>query len=142
MSNLDPQQDTVSAGCNEQAPLVAMTMPRGVLDFVQPQMYNNWAQVETTRYAQIYANTLANGYTATADGKPYRVVIKNPQLLLGYPASPSGAGQGYIDPADLCTMYQNMTQNGDAIAGFMAWDIGWDEQNNWDFANTIGECKN
>ena len=142
MSNLDPALSLVSSGCNEVAPLVSMANSDKVLDYIQPQMYNNWAQVETTSYAQIYVNQLANGYSVTADSNTYNVIVPNEQILLGYPASTKGASQGYIDPADLCAMYQNMTKYGTNIAGFMTWSIGWDQQNNWDFANTIGKCKN
>ena len=69
------------------------------------------------------------------------IMLKSPpsQLLLGYPASGSGAGSGYIDPSQLKSMYQTLKSEGYTISGFMTWSIGWDEQNNWNFADTLGD---
>eukprot|EP00486_Rosalina_sp_Unknown_P013547 CAMPEP_0201580462 /NCGR_PEP_ID=MMETSP0190_2-20130828/46535_1 /ASSEMBLY_ACC=CAM_ASM_000263 /TAXON_ID=37353 /ORGANISM="Rosalina sp." /LENGTH=307 /DNA_ID=CAMNT_0048016545 /DNA_START=30 /DNA_END=953 /DNA_ORIENTATION=+ len=137
MVNVYPGLSTVSPGFNELAPLIAMETPQ-VLESVQVQMYNSWSSVETTAYAETYTKQLAAGYNVTADGKPYFVKVPPSQLVLGYPASPKGAGSGYIAPSQLKTMYASLKSAGYTVSGFMTWSIGWDEQNNWDFANTLG----
>ena len=136
MTNVYPELNTVSAGFNELAPLIAMESP-SVLESVQVQMYNTWGAVETVSYAEQYTKELNAGYNVTADGKIYFVEVPPSQLVLGYPASPKGAGSGYIAPSQLKSMYETLKSNGITISGFMTWSIGWDQQNNWDFANTL-----
>merc|ERR1719206_630877 len=137
MTNVYPDLSTVSAGFNELAPLIAMENAT-VLQWVQVQMYNTWGAVETVSYAEQYTAELVKGYNVTADGKTYFVQVPPSQLLLGYPASPRGAGSGYIEPSKLKAMYSDLKSSGYDIAGFMTWSIGWDQQNNWNFADTLG----
>ena len=138
MTNVYPDYNEVSAGFNELAPLIAMENST-VLESVQVQMYNTWSAVETVSYAEQYTKQLDAGFNVTADSKTYYVEIPPSQLLLGYPASGSGAGSGYIDPSQLKSMYQTLKSEGYTISGFMTWSIGWDEQNNWNFAETLGD---
>ena len=137
MTNVYPGLNTVSSGFNELAPLIAMETPQ-ILESVQVQMYNTWGAVETTSYAETYTAQLDAGFNVTADGKYYFVQVPPSQLVLGYPASPKGAGSGYIPPSQLKTMYQTLKSQGYDVSGFMTWSIGWDQQNNWEFANTLG----
>merc|ERR1712039_830977 len=109
MTNVYPELSTVSGGFNELAPLIAMTNS-SVLEWVQVQMYNTWGAVETVSYSEQYTMELAQGYNISADGKTYFAQVPPSQLVLGYP-----------------------------ISGFMTWSIGWDEQNNYLFANTLDD---
>ena len=68
---------------------------------LQIQMYNTWAQVETIAYAEQYVQQLLVGYVVAADDETFNVTIPASKLVLGYPASPSGAGSGYIAPSDV-----------------------------------------
>ena len=101
-------------------------------------MYNTWSSVETTSYAETYTGELNDGYMCTGDNTNFWVQVSPNRILLGYPASPSGASSGYINPSQLKTMYQTLVSENLKIYGFMTWDIGWDQQNNWNFANTLG----
>jgi len=136
MPNLYPDGNSVSGGFNELAPLVSMVNST-ILSIVAPQMYNSWAQVETTTYAEQYVSELNAGYTVTGDGQTFNVQVSPNNLLLGYPASPSGAGSGYINPSQLQSMYKDLISKNLQINGFMTWSIGWDQQNNYNFANTL-----
>eukprot|EP00486_Rosalina_sp_Unknown_P014512 CAMPEP_0201579348 /NCGR_PEP_ID=MMETSP0190_2-20130828/26867_1 /ASSEMBLY_ACC=CAM_ASM_000263 /TAXON_ID=37353 /ORGANISM="Rosalina sp." /LENGTH=230 /DNA_ID=CAMNT_0048013683 /DNA_START=269 /DNA_END=961 /DNA_ORIENTATION=+ len=137
MPNLYPDGHTVGGGFNELAPLIAMENVT-VLESVQAQMYNSWEQVETVSYAETYTKELNDGYNVTGDGQTFFVQVPHTQLVLGYPSSHRAAGTGYIDPTKLKSMYQTLKSQGLTIQGFMTWSIGWDQQNDWDFANTLG----
>ena len=137
MTNVYPDLSTVSGGFNEVAPLIAM-VNTSVLQYVQVQMYNTWAAVETVEYAKEYVKKLIKGYTVNSKGKAYYVQVPASQLVLGYPASPKGAGSGYIDPAKLSGLWKGLKDEGIEIAGFMTWSIGWDQQNDWKFVENLG----
>ena len=137
MPNLYPETNTVSGGDNELAPLIAMVNAT-VLQSIQVQMYNTWAQVETVAFAEKYVKEMDAGYNVTTDGKTYYVEVPPSQLLLGYPATRLAASTGYIDPSKLKSMYDTLVSEGYTISGFMTWSIGYDQENNWEFADTLG----
>ncbi len=46
---------------------------------------------------------------------------------------------GYIDPEKLLGMWKALKGDGIEMAGFMTWSVGWDHQNQWEFAENLGE---
>jgi len=134
MTDLYPGWPSISPGFNRYAPL--LSQPHTALfDAIMPQMYNTWGQVETIEYAKSYAYALEQGFSI-ANGA-YNVTVQPGQFYLGYPASPSGAGSGFLPPADVVAMGRALAANSTPIKGFMTWAIGWDQQNNWEFANAV-----
>ena len=137
MTDVYPGWPDVSPGFNRYASLVSQPFCNSYIDFIMPQLYNTWAAVETIDYAESYAASLQAGFTVSGGSATYNVTIPGRQLLLGYPASPSGAGSGYIAPADVVAMVRRLAANGTAVFGLMTWDIGWDQQAGWQFANAV-----
>jgi len=136
MTDVYPDWPQVSAGFNRYVPLLVSGSP-GRLDMVMPQMYNSWAQVETVAYAETYARELQAGFSCTGGGSTYNVTVPAGGLLLGYPASRSAAGSGFIDPPQVVAMARALAANGSALGGLMTWSIGWDQQNGWAFADAV-----
>ncbi|QUQ68304.1 chitinase [Kutzneria sp. CA-103260] len=74
---------------------------------------------------------------------------RNPsQVGSGLPASPSDAGSGYQDPANVTKALDCLAtgtncgtftppQTSGAIGGTMDWSINWDAANGYTFANTV-----
>ena len=137
LPNLYPEGAGVAAGQNEYAPIFAEAM--ACFDWVQPQLYNAWSQVQTTEYAQKYAQLLDAGYTASGWGHTFDVRVPAGNLLLGYPAAPGGAGSGYIAPEQVVQMVKDLKAKGTAIRGLMTWSIGWDETDGWKWSKAVAE---
>ena len=102
-------------------------------------MYNTWAQVETVAFAESYAPRLMAGYHVQGDGQDYFVQISNKKLILGYPATPSGAGSGYLAPSDVVGIAQYFIGRGTPLLGLMTWSIGWDELSGWPLASAVAQ---
>ena len=126
MTDLYCDYASITAGFNRYAPL--WKGGDGPLDYVMPQMYNSWSGVETIAYALTYAAELVAGCNISG----FNVSVPLPRLRLGYPASPSAAGSGYITPTAVVAMARKAQIN-----GLMTWEIGWDAQNNFAFANAV-----
>jgi chitinase len=77
------------------------------------------------------------GFACTGDGQTFNLTIPGPQLALGFPASPSGAGSGYQQPATVAALFRALQAAGTPVGGIMAWSIGWDQQAGWAFADAI-----
>eukprot|EP01059_Diplonema_ambulator_P030779 TRINITY_DN5402_c0_g1_i1.p1 TRINITY_DN5402_c0_g1~~TRINITY_DN5402_c0_g1_i1.p1 ORF type:complete len:323 (+),score=47.42 TRINITY_DN5402_c0_g1_i1:50-970(+) len=133
MVNLDPSVAIISPGFNELAPVIGPSL--GLIDWIQPQMYNSWSQVETLDYAKNYTAMLLQGY-AIPSANVTVPPIPPQKLALGYPASPSGAGSGYLPPCDVAAMVRDMHP---PILGLMTWDIGWDQKSGWKFADCVAQ---
>jgi chitinase len=115
---------SVTSGFNRYAPLLA---PPAVFDVVMPQMYNAWSGVETLAYARTYAGELVAGCAVG----PYNVSVARAALRLGYPASPSAAGSGFLPPAGVAALARALN------VSLMTWDCGWDERAGWAFASAV-----
>ena len=140
MGNVNPfdPADSVSAGQNELAPLLGMAM--NCLTFISPQMYNTWAAVETQAYAIKYATAVTQqGFHVTIDHKRYEVMIPASKLGLGYPATANGASSGYIAPSSLHDIVASLRTQGINLGGMMTWSIGWDQQADFAWANTLSD---
>jgi chitinase len=70
------------------------------------------------------------------------------QVGLGLPASPSGAGSGYVSPSVVVRALQCLATGANpgtyippakypTIRGAMTWSINWDASNGYNFANTV-----
>ena len=129
MTDLYPDYPSITAGFNRFAPLLDGSSP-ALFDFVMPQMYNSWAGVETLAYAQVYAGELAAGFALASP--PLRVPALAP--MLGYPASRSAAGSGFLSPPAVVAMARGLGKN---CSGLMTWDAGWDQFSDWQFANAV-----
>ena len=137
MTDVYPDWAQWSAGFNRYAPLVEAGS-LGLLDAVMPQMYNTWSAVETLAYAKTYAGEVEAGFTVTGAGPaPLNVTIPAAKLHLGFPASRSAAGSGFIDPAAVAAAVRSWAAGGLQIGGLMTWCIGWDMQNGWAFAKAV-----
>jgi chitinase len=131
MTNLYPDYPQIVSGFNELSPLIASSYDH--LDIIQPQMYNTWGQVETISYAEKYVSELSGGFSITTPSKSVlNITVPLDKLVLGYPASPNGAGSGYLDPASVVSMAVTLK-----LRGLMTWSIGWDQQSGWKFANAF-----
>ena len=129
MTDVYPDYPSITAGFNRYVPLLDGSMP-ALFDMFMPQMYNTWSAVETLAYAQVYANELAAGFAMASP--PSRVPAIAP--MLGYPASRSAAGSGFLSPPSVVAMARGLGKN---CSGLMTWDAGADEQAGWQFANAV-----
>jgi len=139
MVDLYPPISAISLGFNAQAPVVNLTLQW--LSSVQIQMYNTWAQVETIQYAEQYVPQLVAGYDVYGDGKTFHVTLPAAKIVLGYPASTSGAGSGFLNPEQVVQLAPYFAAQGMTIGGFMTWCIGWDNLAGWQFANAVASAK-
>jgi chitinase len=76
-------------------------------------------------------------------------VLRPDQVALGLPASPRGAGSGYVAPSIVnnaldclakgtnCGSFRP-SQTWPGIRGAMTWSVNWDALNGYNFANTVG----
>jgi chitinase len=117
-----------------------------LITVVNTQYYNSGAMLG--RDGRVYNQGTVDFITAQADilldGH-----LRPDQVGLGLPASPSGAGSGYVSPAlvtDALSCLANGTRCGSyrpaaeypSIRGAMTWSINWDAANGYQFANTVG----
>jgi chitinase len=117
-----------------------------LITVVNTQYYNSGAMLG--RDGRIYNQGTVDFMTAQADilldGH-----LRPDQVGLGLPASPSGAGSGYVSPGLVndalsclaygtrCGSYRPAAQY-PTIRGAMTWSINWDAANGYQFANTVG----
>jgi len=132
MGNVDPFFSKIEAGTNELVPVISKAM--NCMDWIQPQMYNTWAAVETTSYAKDYVGALIRGFQIDQE---YSVKLAASQIILGYPSSRSGASSGYIDPSEIVSLVSQLRAEGYNIRGLMTWSIGWDQEQGYAFAKAI-----
>jgi hypothetical protein len=97
-------------------------------------------QAETIAFATQYAQAVLAGFSATASsGQTFSLQLTAPMLALGYPASPSGAGSGFVSPSLVCAMICSFRSNGSALS-LMTWDIGWDQQAGFEFSGAVASA--
>jgi chitinase len=119
---------------------------RDLITVVNTQYYNSGAMLG--RDGRVYNQGTVDFITAQADilldGH-----LRPDQVGLGLPASPGGAGSGYVSPAlvtDALSCLANGTRCGSyrpaaeypSIRGAMTWSINWDAANGYQFADTVG----
>jgi chitinase len=145
------------------SPLVGAYLPviyglRNELTFLQVQLYNT-GSVEGLD-TKIYNSSTADFITAMSDmmitGFPVAgtnqtfPALREDQVVVGLPASPSAAGSGYTAPSDVLKALNYLTKGtsyGGAytirkssgypgLRGVMTWSINWDKVHSGEFANT------
>lgn len=113
------------------------------IDYVQPQLYNNWYDTST-----MSANYLMNGYlqwnnknglygTTAFASSVYAGVPAN-KLIMGVLASTSAGGAAfYPTPAMLADAISTLSSKyATQVGGVMMWDSHWDTLNNRVISNT------
>ncbi len=140
-----------------------LTLAPQTLD-VQPggaylQLINNIKSIITVVHTQYYNSGSMNG----CDGNVYSEgnedfvtaqacillqTLRPDQVALGFPASPSAAGSGYVNPSVVNNALDCLARNTNcgafkptttyaAIRGAMTYSINWDAANGYNFANTV-----
>nr|WP_281533085.1 chitinase [Anaerocolumna aminovalerica] len=118
---------------------------KDILTIVNTQYYNSGAMLGYD--GKVYSQGTVDFLTALATIQ-LENGLRPDQVGLGLPASPSGAGGGYVSPtvvnAALDCLYNG--SNGGTfkpphtyptIRGAMTWSINWDASNGYNFANTV-----
>jgi chitinase len=140
-----------------------LTMAPQTIDFqyngAYMQLVTNVKNIITVVHTQYYNSGAMNG----CDGKVYGEgsedfitaqacillqILRPDQVALGLPASPSGAGGGYVAPSvvnsaldclatgnNCGSFHPSTTYPG--IRGAMDWSINWDASSGYQFANTV-----
>ncbi len=125
--------------------LALIDQVKDLITVVNTQYYNSGAMIG--RDGKVYSAGTEDFITALADilldGH-----LRADQVGLGLPASPSGAGSGYVSPSVVnnaldclaagtnCGSYKPVAKN-PTIRGAMDWSINWDASNGYNFAGTI-----
>ncbi|MFZ2538393.1 MAG: carbohydrate-binding protein, partial [Oscillospiraceae bacterium] len=118
---------------------------KDILTVVNTQFYNSGAMLGQD--GGVYSQGTVNFLTALA-AIQLENGLRPDQVGLGLPASPSGAGGGYMNPTMVNTALRCLAtgaQGGTYIPprayptlrGAMNWSINWDASNNYNFANTV-----
>ena len=126
--------------------LALIDQVKDLITVVNTQYYNSGSMLG--RNGQVYSQGTVDFQTALADilldGH-----LRADQVGLGLPASPRGAGSGYVAPsvvnnaldclatATNCGSYKPAAKY-PTIRGAMTWSINWDASNGYQWANTVG----
>lgn len=118
-----------------------------IITVVNTQYYNSGSMLG--RDGKAYSSGTVDFQTALADilldGH-----LRADQVGLGLPASPQGAGSGYVAPSVVNAAYDCLTVGVNCgsykpaakyptLRGAMTWSINWDAKNGYNFANTVGQ---
>ena len=118
-----------------------------LITVVNTQYYNSGSMLG--RDGKAYSSGTVDFQTALADilldGH-----LRADQVGLGLPASPSGAGSGYVNPTVVNAAYDCLTVGVNCgsykpaakyptLRGAMTWSINWDASNGYNFANVVGQ---
>jgi chitinase len=126
--------------------LALIDQVKSLITVVNTQYYNSGAMIG--RDGKVYSAGSVDFITALADIL-LNGHLRADQVGLGLPASPSGAGSGYVAPsvvnnaldclatATNCGSYKPAAKY-PTIRGAMDWSINWDASNGYQFANTVG----
>jgi chitinase len=126
--------------------LALIDQVKDLITVVNTQYYNSGSMLG--RDGKAYSSGTVDFQTALADilldGH-----LRADQVGLGLPASPSGAGSGYVAPsvvnnaldclatATNCGSYKPAAKY-PTIRGAMTWSINWDASNGYQWVNTVG----
>lgn len=118
---------------------------KDILTVVNTQYYNSGAMLGQD--GKVYSQGSVDFLTALA-AIQLENGLRPDQVGLGLPASPSGAGGGYVNPTVVNTALNCLATGSKGgsyippntypdIRGAMTWSINWDASNGYNFANTI-----
>jgi chitinase len=136
-----PQTLDVQTG-GRYMPLINNT--KDIITIVHTQYYNSGAMLG--RDGKVYSQGTVDFITAQAD--LLLATLRADQVALGLPASPQGAGSGYVSPSVVnaalsclalgtnCGTYKPVAKY-EAIRGVMDWSISWDGTSGWAFSNAV-----
>jgi len=122
---------------------------KDILTVCNMQYYNSGSMLGQD--GGVYSQSTVDFLTALADIQ-LQNGLRPDQVGLGLPASPKGAGGGYVDPSvvnsALNTLAKGTPSGGryvpvekyPTIRGAMNWSINWDAANGYKFANTVAPC--
>jgi chitinase len=119
---------------------------KDILTIVNMQYYNSGSMNGCD--GQVYSQGSVNFLTALACIQ-LRGGLRGDQVGLGLPASPSGAGSGYVSPSIVNSALDCLAKGTGcgsfkpsatypSIRGAMTWSINWDASNGYAFANAVG----
>jgi chitinase len=106
----------------------------GYYDFINPQLYNQrgngvtgadgrWLAQNDDSVKEEFLYTISS---YMINGKGF-VPIPAHKLVLGLPANPDGASNGYVkNPQDLQNALARLKADGNPIKGLMTWSVNWD----------------
>ena len=126
--------------------LALIDQVKDLITVVNTQYYNSGSMIG--RDGNVYSQGTVNFQTALADIL-LNGHLRADQVGLGLPASPSGAGSGYVAPsvvnqaldclatATNCGSYKPAAKY-PTIRGAMTWSINWDASNGYQWGNTVG----
>lgn len=113
------------------------------IDWVQMQYYNNdYFGADGTSYAPgsvegAVAQTFAmiEGFNTYGGGQFSG--LRPDQVVIGLPAI-TGAGNGYIPPSGVQSVFNQVITKYPNLRGLMTWSINWDCSNGYEYANNHG----
>jgi chitinase len=119
---------------------------RDILTIVHTQFYNSGSMLGCDQMFA-YSQGTVNFLTALACIQ-LQSALRPDQIALGLPASPSGAGGGYVSPSVVNNALDCLAARTNcgsfvppagwpAIRGAMTWSINWDAANGYAFANSV-----
>jgi chitinase len=132
---------------NTQSPYFQLSLLiKDILTMSNTQYYNSGTMLGCD--GKVYAVGSVDFLTALACTQLQGGLNAN-QLGLGLPASPSGAGSGYVSPTIVANALRciatgtncgsfKMSTTYPSFRGAMTWSINWDASNGYQFANTVG----
>lgn len=118
---------------------------KDILTIVNMQYYNSGTMLGYD--GKVYSQGTKDFLTALATIQ-LENGLRPDQVGLGLPASPSGAGGGYVSPSVVNAALDCLYDGSNAgtfkpphtyptIRGAMTWSINWDASNGYNFANTV-----
>jgi len=138
--NINPQEVTYinfERQWNVYVPLVDTSIIDNV-DYVAIQMYNNWLPYHNSNF---YLTSMQSNNAIEWDEKRLTVNIPSEKFCFGYPAAnraaPGGASSPWGESGATVTEHYHGDTALLATGGVMAWSIGWDASNDWDWITNV-----
>jgi len=138
--NIDPAEFEVfvDGSLNAYVPLIDSTIIDSV-SYIIPTMYDNTMPMSGILK---YLESLQKSHVVVWEGSQLVVNIPPEKILFGYPAA-DGASLGPMalwEDSGKGILHKYQTNPAlMATGGIMAWSIGWDEFNNWDFIDNVSK---
>jgi chitinase len=136
----------------------------GGMNGINDKLYSNMDPKNTDFSVAMAVDMLEAWPSKTSDGQPtgfapYKAVLRDDQVLLGYPAPDSTGGSdggpaksnsvikqiigclrgGYSDHS-LCGDYYPPIRDYPTFSGVFTWEVTYDQNNNWEFATQLRNC--
>lgn len=104
------------------------------IDYIQPQFYNNNGESSSDNGTHLYIEKMYKIWVENNDyvTNYHYKGIPQEKLIIGLLSSTNASLQGniyYIKPSEIEIAFNNLTNQGYNIGGFMIWDSHWDTTN-------------